>query len=71
LNFRSPDDHLLIVDNPKNKKARSELLTGAGIPVDPVDDEITVPSHIHYGIERLRSSWEFTHAIGIYISGNI
>jgi len=80
----SPDDHLLIVNNPckrksesvpisSNKKARSQSpQTREGTPVEDVGFWINVPPDAqtaYYAIERLQSSWEFTHATAIYISG--
>jgi len=83
FNMSNPDDHL-IVDNPckrksesvptsSNKKARSQSRqTREGSPVEDLGFWINVPTNAqtaYYAIERLRSSWEFTHATGIYISG--
>ena len=48
--------------------------TGAGLVVEPLGWSVNIPpaSDIRtavYAIERLQSSWDFSHAAGIYISG--
>jgi len=84
FNSRNTDNQSLVVaDSHKrktdgtpasnNKKARTGMSqTSACIPVEPLEYKDTPPPEVQigfYGIERLRSSWQLTHAMGIYLSG--